>query len=147
MKISIKKVVSAWAAMTVALVMFSISSVLAQSEDRNGGASNPGYSISPRSANPQTIDDATLKRAARAFAKIGEIARTEQSVLNGSGDDRTKERAAQEAEAQKVAVVRAEGMQPQQYNQVLQIVQADNDLEQKFLLYVNDPKNSSQNTM
>ena len=41
-----------------------------------------------------------------------------------------------------MAAVKAEGLQPQQYNQVIQLVQADKSVQQKFLSYVNEVKNS-----
>lgn len=48
-----------------------------------------------------------------------------------------------QAESRKMAVVRAEGLQPQQYNQVLQLGRLDKTFEQKFLSYVNEVKSSS----
>jgi hypothetical protein len=41
-----------------------------------------------------------------------------------------------------MAAVKAEGLQPQQYNQVLQLARVDKAFEQKFLFYVNAVKNS-----
>jgi hypothetical protein len=42
-----------------------------------------------------------------------------------------------------MAAVKAEGLQPQQYNQVIQLARVDKAFEQKFLSYVNAVKNSS----
>ena len=42
-----------------------------------------------------------------------------------------------------MAAVKAEGLQPQQYNQVIQLARVDKAFEQKFLSYVNDVKDSS----
>jgi hypothetical protein len=39
--------------------------------------------------------------------------------------------------------VKEEGMEPQQYNNVIQLVKADNTLQQKFLSYVQELKHSS----
>ena len=44
--------------------------------------------------------------------------------------------AAKQAESDKLAAVKAEGLQPQQYNQVLQLVQTDTNLQEKFLSFV-----------
>jgi hypothetical protein len=41
-----------------------------------------------------------------------------------------------------MAAVKAEGLQPQQYNQVIQLAQVDKAFQQKFLSYVNEVKNS-----
>ena len=38
--------------------------------------------------------------------------------------------------------MKAEGLQPQQYNQVIQLAQVDKAFERKFLHYVNEVKNS-----
>ena len=44
--------------------------------------------------------------------------------------------------AEKLDAVKKEGMQPQQYNNVIQMVEVDNSLKQKFLTYVQELKNS-----
>jgi hypothetical protein len=41
-----------------------------------------------------------------------------------------------------MAAVKSEGLQPQQYNQVIQLARADKSFEQKFLSYVNEVRNS-----
>jgi hypothetical protein len=41
------------------------------------------------------------------------------------------------AQSEKLAAVRNEGLDPQQYNQVIQMVQNDPGLQQKFANYVN----------
>ena len=56
--------------------------------------------------------------------------------MSSQGDEDAKKQAAAQAESDKLAAVKAEGLQPQQYNQVLQVVQNDNNLQQKFLSYV-----------
>jgi hypothetical protein len=117
---------------------------MGQSSERISGASDPGYSGTSGTATSQTIDDATLKRTARAYAKVGQIMRREKSILNGTGDAETKEQAAQKAESAKIAAVKAEGMEPRQYNEILEIVQRDDNLQQKFLSYVNSAENSPQ---
>ena len=42
-----------------------------------------------------------------------------------------------------MAAVKAEGLQPQQYNQVIQLARVDKAFEQKFLSYVHKVQNSS----
>jgi len=125
------------------LLTLPISSSMAQSDGRNADPAVPEYSGAPGATTPQLIDDATLQHTAKAFVKVAQIVKSEQSTLNGAADDAAKMKAAQQAETQKVAAVKAEGLQPQQYNQVLQLVQTDSNLQQKFLSYINVGKAGS----
>ena len=65
-----------------------------------------------------------------------------QQALNNTGDDAQKQQIAEQAESNKMAAVKSEGLQPQQYNQVIQLARADKSFEQKFLSYVNEVRNS-----
>ena len=135
---------AATCALTLAVLLtLPISSSMAQSGGRNADPAIPEYSGSPGATTPQLIDDATLQHTAKAFVKVAQIVKSEQSTLNGAADDAAKMKAAQQAETQKVAAVKAEGLQPQQYNQVLQLVQTDSNLQQKFLSYINVGKAGS----
>jgi hypothetical protein len=116
--------------------MLPLSSTRAQSSGQSGAAGIPEYSAPPNAANPQLIDDATLQHTANAFVKVKQIAQTEKQAVDSAGDDAAKMKATQQAESDKLAAVKAEGLQPQQYNQVLQLVQTDTDLQQKFLSYL-----------
>ena len=131
------KTLSVWSlTIGVLLALLPISSSLAQSGGRNADSGIPEYSGAPNADSPQLIDDATLQHTAKAFVKVAQIAKSEEHVLNNAGDDAVKMKAAEQAESEKVAAVKAEGLQPQQYNQVLQLVQTDSNLQQKFLSYV-----------
>jgi hypothetical protein len=141
------KVVSTCAAMIAAFLALPICSSIAQSGAGNAAQSNPEYSGPRGSSLPPTIDDVTLKQTARAFVKVRQISQSEQRAVNDAGDDAAKQKAAQQAEAEKVNAVKAEGMQPQQYNQVLEIVRADKNLQQRFLSYVDNSANSPNNNM
>ncbi len=117
--------------------MLPLSPTRAQSSGRSGDAGIPEYSAPPPdAATPQLIDDATLQHTANAFVKVKQIAQTEKRVVDSAGDDSAKIKATQQAESDKLAAVKAEGLQPQQYNQVLQLVQTDTNLQQKFLSYL-----------
>jgi hypothetical protein len=107
----------------------------------------PGYSGGPGAASPQTIDDATLKHAAAAYVKVRDITLKTRQVLNKTNDEAKKHQIMEQAESEKVAAVKTEGMQPQQYNQVIMLVQADNQLQQKFLSYVRKAKGAPSGTM
>lgn len=135
MKLSIKGA-AVLVATTAILMMLPLSPTQAQSSGRSGAAGIPEYSAPPDAANPQLIDDATLQHTANAFVKVKQIAQTEKRAVDSAGDDAAKMKAAQQAESDKLAAVKAEGLQPQQYNQVLQLVQTDNNLQHKFLSYL-----------
>jgi len=115
------------------LLMLPVGSSIAQSAGADSGSSG-GASLS----NQQPIDDATLQHTAKAFVKVTQIAQTQKQMMTGQGDDNAKMNAAKQAESEKVAAVKSEGLQPQQYNQVLQVVQNDTNLQHKFLSYVKE---------
>jgi hypothetical protein len=134
MTLSIKN--AAASALTIAvLLMMPISSTMAQS-GRDAEPAIPEYSGTPGADSPQLIDDATLQHTAKAFVRVSQIVKSEQRVLSSANNDTAKMKVAQQAESQKVAAVKAEGLQPQQYNQVLQLVQTDSNLQQKFFSYL-----------
>jgi uncharacterized protein DUF4168 len=117
-----------------------ISSGVALGQEGNAGQSNPGYS---GASGAVRIDDATLKQTAKAYVKVRQIAQKEQQALNGANDDGQKQTITAQAESDKIDAVKAEGLQPQQYNQVIELAQADKTLQEKFLSYVKEVKNSS----
>jgi hypothetical protein len=122
---------------------FLISSGVARGQGGNGGQSNPGYSGAPGAVNPNTINDATLKQTAKAYVKVRQIVQKAEQDLNNTTDNAQQQQIAKQAESRKMAAVKAEGLQPQQYNQVIQLARVDKAFEQKFLSYVNAVKNSS----
>ena len=65
------------------------------------------------------------------------------SDINKTNDNAQQQQIAKEAEVKKLAAVKGEGLQPQQYNQVIQLARADKAFEQKFLSYVDAVKGSS----
>jgi len=91
-----------------------------------------------------TVDDATLKETARAYVKVREIVDTGQQAIDGTNDNAEKKHIAEQVESRKLAAVKSEGLQPQQYNQVLYLVKADKRLQQKFLSYANQVKNGAE---
>lgn len=97
-----------------------------------GGATNPG-----------SVDDATLRRAAAAYVKVSDISVKAEQAISNTDDTARKQQLATESESAKVAAVKAEGMEPQQYNNVIQMVKADTSLQQKFLSYVEELRHAS----
>ena len=109
-------------------------SSMAQTSEPNPG----GYSAIPNAAtSAQSVDDATLQRTAKAYLKVSTIVQDEKTAVNGTGDDSAKAQATKQAESEKMAAVKDEGLEPQQYNHVLQLVQNDTNVQQRFLAIVN----------
>jgi uncharacterized protein DUF4168 len=102
------------------------------------GTTNSGTAMSP-----STVDDATLKRTAVAYVKVRDIAIKARQAINSTDDSARKEQLANESEAAKLEAVKQAGMEPQEYNAVLQKVQADQGLQQKFLAYVQQASQAS----
>ena len=107
-------------------IAFPISGVLAQ-ESGAPGDSAPAAAAPAQSGQP---DDATLQKAAKAYVKVKQIVhQTKETKAAGSS--------AQPADSEKLDAVKNEGLDPQQYNQIIQMVQNDPGLQQKFAGYVN----------
>ena len=105
---------------------FPISGAFAQS------ATSVGDSGSSASAPAQSgqVDDATLQKAAKAYVKVKQIVHEDKQANSGAN--------AQPAnQSDKLSAVRDQGLDPQQYNQIIQMVQNDPQLQQKFATYVN----------
>jgi murein L,D-transpeptidase YcbB/YkuD len=119
-----------------------ISSGVALSQEGNATGANPASSGASSAANPEAINDATLKQTAKAYLKVRQIMQNAQQALNNTGDDSQRQQIAVQAESQKMAAVKAEGLQPQEYNQVIHLAQLDKTFQQKFLSYVNAANSS-----
>jgi Domain of unknown function (DUF4168) len=113
-----------------------ISSGAALGQEGNAGQGNPGYSGAAGAVNSGKIDDAIVQRTAKAYVKVREIVQKAQPALNSASDDAQKEHLAEQIESDKMAAVKAEGLQPQEYNRVIQLARVDKVFEQKFLSYV-----------
>jgi hypothetical protein len=121
-----------------AVVAFPVSAALAQDSAPmgNGGSSassasgsmGENNSMGSSPAQGAQVDDATLQKAAKAYVKVKQI--VHQSKQSGVQADQSS------AQADKMNAVKNEGLDPQQYNQILQMVQNDPQLQQKFAGYV-----------
>lgn len=110
----------------------------------NSQQSAPGvYAGGSNAANPASVDDATLKRAAAAYVKVRDISLKTEQAVNRTDDEAKKQQLMVQGESAKVAAVKEQGMEPQQYNHVILLVKADDNLQQKFLSYVQQLKHSS----
>jgi hypothetical protein len=131
-----------FAAMLALTLTFLISPGVALGQEGNPGQSKPRYSGAPGAVNP-TINDATLKQTAKAFVKVRQIEQKARQALKNTSDDAQKRQITAQAESDKIDAVKAEGLQPQQYNHVIELAQADRAFQQRFLSYVNEVENSS----
>jgi len=122
-----------FAASALALFVASpISSVFAESSSSMGDSGSTASSSAQGA--PVNLDDATLQKAAKAYVKVKQIVHQEKQA-NPSSNGAQPEPAS--AQSEKIAAVKNAGLDPQQYNQVIQIVQNDPQLQQKFATYVN----------
>jgi Domain of unknown function (DUF4168) len=137
-----RKVLAAGA--VAAFVAFPIPGVFAQSSgsmnDSGSAASAPPSEGAPAAESAQPaqgsaqVDDATLQKAAKAYVKVKQIVhqtKQAESASNGAQPDQSA------AQSEKIAAVKNAGLDPQQYDQVIQMVQNDPSLQQKFANYVN----------
>ena len=83
-----------------------------------------------------------MKQTAKAYVKVRQIVQTAEQAINNTTNSDQQKQIVNQAESKKMEVVKAEGLQPQQYNQVLQLARLDKTFEQKFMSYVNEVKNS-----
>jgi hypothetical protein len=93
--------------------------------DSSASASAPAAQSAQQAAS---IDDATLQKAAKAYVKVKKIVHETKQASPTS--------ASAAPDQAKIAAVKDSGLDPQQYNQVIQTVQADPQLQQKFASYV-----------
>jgi len=130
------------ATMLAFALAFLVSSGVALAQSGDAAQSGPASSAASSAVNPASIDEATLKHTAKAFVKVTEIVQTAQQAVDNTTDDAKKEQIAKQAQSKEMAAVKAEGLQPAQYNHVLQLAQADDAFQQKFLSYVKKVKKS-----
>ena len=110
------------------LIGFPTSAVLADTSSAMSDSGSAASASAP--AQGASIDDATLQKAAKAYVKVKQIVHQEKQA-NAAKPPQASDQSA------KMASVKAEGLDPQEYNQVLQTVQNDPQLQQKFAGYVN----------
>ena len=121
-----------------AFVAFPIPGVFAQSSSSMGDSGSSASAPAAEGAQPAQaaaqVDDATLQKAAKAYVKVKQIVhqtKQAESASNGAQPDQSA------AQSEKIAAVKNAGLEPQQYDQVIQMVQNDPGLQQKFVTYVN----------
>lgn len=135
-------------ALAICVTVLSVSLVMATAA---GAAMNqppepttPGYA---GSKNPKTLNDATLKRTAAAYVKVRHITLETRRVLSRTNDTDKKHQIIRQAEMKEIAAVKGQGIQPQQYNQVILMVKNNDQLRHKFLSYVRQAQGASGQAM
>ena len=115
-----------------ALAVF-VASPISGAFAMNSGSMGDSGSSAAAPAQGGQVDDATLQKAAKAYVKVKQIVHQSKQAesANGAQPDQTA------AQSEKMAAVKNEGLDPQQYDQVIQMVQNDPGLQQKFATYVN----------
>ena len=82
------------------------------------------------------VDEATLNRAAAAFLEVDQFARQGDEQIAATNDAATKKQIADATEKAVTQAVKENGLEPAQYNQILQLVMSNPVLEQKFISHV-----------
>lgn len=122
-----------------AFVAFPIPGVFAQSSSSMNDSGSAAPAPAAEGAQPAAqVDDATLQKAAKAYVKVKQIVHQRKQAESGAQPDQSA------AQSEKIAAVKNEGLDPQQYNQVIQMVQNDPGLQQKFASYVNQNGGDSE---
>lgn len=142
MKSSIRTFPRVAAILGLTLPLFFSGMALAQEGKTNESSS--GYSGAPSAVDPGSVNDATIRQTAKAYLQVRQIVQNAQQALNNSANDTVKQQQiVKQTESQKIAVVKAVGLQPEQYNHVIQLARADSNFRQKFLSYVDKESKSS----
>ena len=142
MKISMRTFPRVVAILGLTLPLLFSGMALGQEGKTNEGSS--GYSGAPSAVDPGSVNDATIRQTAKAYLQVRQIVQNAQQALNNSANDTVKQQQiVKQTESQKIAIVKAEGLQPEQYNHVIQLARADSNFRQKFFSYVDKESKSS----
>lgn len=132
-----RKVMIASAGVLAMCIALPVASAMAQTSGGDSGSSmsppsrSDSNSMSAPAASGASVDDATLHKAAQAYVKVKQIV---HQAKQDSGD--TTAQNSKQIESAKIDAVRSEGLDPMQYNNVIQMVENDPSLQQKFKDYV-----------
>jgi len=133
-----RKVIIASASALAMCIALPLASAMAQASGSEDGrsmsppsTSDSNSMSSPGAASGSSVDDGTLHKAAQAYVKVKQIV---HQAKQDSGN--TTAQNSKQIESEKVEAVRSEGLDPMQYNQVIQMVENDPSLQEKFKSYV-----------
>jgi Domain of unknown function (DUF4168) len=106
-------------------------------------ATESTYKQASDTANDGSVDDATLKRTAAAYVKLRDISIKAEQAINRTDDTARKQQLMAESDSAKVEAMEDEGMEPQQYNNIISLLSDNSGLQQKFQSYVKQLRRSS----
>jgi hypothetical protein len=141
-----KRLVAATACVAL-MSFFWASAATPQTMNPYNPTRSDGYALSGRGASAAptpTVDDASLKKAARAFPKIRQINLKVREKLKETPAAQQQHILSQ-AREQEMMIVRQEGIEPDRYNEIIRKVDGDPVTNAKFASYVKqaeDPSNS-----
>ncbi len=121
-------------ALIIVIGALTVIPALAQTDEKSP---TNGSTYSEPNNPSSRVDDRILKKVARAFVKVREIAQKESGGMTGSEQNgATDQQVVERAESEKVEAVKAEGLKPQEYNQIMTMVENDKDLKARLMSYV-----------
>jgi Domain of unknown function (DUF4168) len=131
-----RKVMIASAGVLAMCIALPVAGAMAQTSGDSGSSMSPpsssdSNSMSAPAASGSSVDDATLHKAAQAYVKVKQIV---HQAKQDSGN--TTAQNSKQVESAKIDAVRSEGLDPMQYNNVIQMVENDPSLQEKFKNYV-----------
>jgi hypothetical protein len=109
--------------------------------NQNSG-SDSSYTQASSAANSGSVDDATLKRTAAAYVKLRDISIKAEQAINRTDDTARKQQLMAESDSAKVEAMEDEGMEPQQYNNIISLLSDNSGLQQKCQSYVKQLRRS-----
>jgi Domain of unknown function (DUF4168) len=116
---------------------------LGNSAMNQNSASDSSYTQASSAANSGSVDDATLKRTAAAYVKLRDISIKAEQAINRTDDTARKQQLMAESDSAKVEAMEDEGMEAQQYNNIISLLSDNSGLQQKFQSYVKQLRRSS----
>jgi hypothetical protein len=116
---------------------------LGNSAMNQNSASDSSHTQASSAANSGSVDDATLKRTAAAYVKLRDISIKAEQAINRTDDTARKQQLMAESDSAKVEAMEDEGMEPQQYNNIISLLSDNSGLQQKFQSYVKQLRRSS----
>ena len=121
-------------------MLFAVPQAKAQSVTRNGAGSS-----SPSSSKAETlsVDDATLKKAAHAFPRIRQINLKIRERLKETEGTQEQREVVNQAHDQETMIVRQEGIDPDQYNEIMRKVDSDPSVKARFAFYLRQMEDPS----
>jgi hypothetical protein len=142
-----KRLVAATA--RVALMSFSwASAATPQTMNPYSAIRSDGHALSGRGASAApptpTVNDASLKKAARAFPKIRQINLKVQEKLKAKPAAQERQHILSQAREQEMMIVRQEGIEPDRYNEIIRRVDGDPVTNAKFASYVKQAEDPSK---